>query len=154
MNDLIFEIKLWDIAGQEKYKNLTKLFTKEAKIAILVYWIDNEKSFNSLDNWLKLVNCINEDDLVLGIAGNKSDLASDKTISNERGEEYAKKIRAIFKSTSAMMEDGGIEELIDNLFHKYYSIMREYQNYNSIYILVDDNSTFKKGGLYGGRQRC
>ena len=121
INGQTFEIKLWDTAGQEKFKSLTKLFTKEAKIAILVYSIDSEESFKELDEWLKLVKQSNEDNLILGVAANKSDLSSDKTISEERGKEYAKRIGAEFKSTSAMIENWGFEELIDSLFTKYHS---------------------------------
>ena len=118
--DLIFEIKLWDTAGQEKYKSLTKLFTKDAKIAILVYAIDSEESFKELDDWLNLVKSINDENLIIGIAANKSDLANENTISEERGREYAKKIDAEWKSTSALIDNGGIEEFIDLLFKKYY----------------------------------
>jgi len=151
VNDFNFEIKLWDTAGQEKYKSLTKLFTKDAKIAILVYSIDNEDSFNSLDDWLKLVKSTNEDNLILAVAGNKSDLASDNTISNERGEEYAKKIGGIFKPTSAMLENGGIEELIDTLFQKYYSTNFNMDQANSLSLTLSmEKSRVKKGGCCGG----
>ena len=119
-NGFNFEIKLWDTAGQEKYKSLTKIFTKDAKIAILVYSIDSEQSFNELDEWLKLVKESNPEDLILGVAANKSDLASESTISAEKGQEYARKIGAIWKSTSAITENGGIEEFIDILFNKYF----------------------------------
>ena len=116
-----FEIKLWDTAGQEKYQSLTKLFTKDAKIAILVYSIDSEESFNALDDWLKLIKARNDDEIILGVAANKSDLKSDSTISESKGREYAKKIGAEWKSTSAILENGGIEEFIETLFLKYYS---------------------------------
>ena len=154
VNNLNFEIRLWDTAGQEKYKSLTKLFTKDAKIAILVYSIDNEESFNSLDDWLKIVKSTNDDNLMFGIAGNKSDLASDSTISNERGEEYAKKIGAIFKSTSAMVENGGIEEFIDTLFQKYHSTFFNMDQTNSSSLtLSGENSRAKKGGCCGGGEK-
>ena len=42
VNNKKYEIKLWDTAGQEKYSSLTKIFTKEVKIALLVYAIDND----------------------------------------------------------------------------------------------------------------
>ena len=149
LNGLNFEIKLWDTAGQEKFKSLTKLFTKEAKIAILVYSIDSEESFNELDEWLKLVKASNEENLILGVAANKSDLASDKTISEERGREYAKSIGAEFKSTSAMLENRGIEELIDTLFTKYHST-----NFNNMDATASLSLTIsmeeKKGGCCGG----
>ena len=72
VNGIKFQIKLWDTAGQEKYKSLTKLYTKDAKIAILVYSIDNEQSFNDLDNWFELVKNSNDANILYGIAANKS----------------------------------------------------------------------------------
>ena len=152
INGFNFEIKLWDTAGQEKYKSLTKLFTKESKIAILVYSIDSEESFNDLGNWLELVKSSNEDNLILGIAANKSDLVSDKTISEERGREYAEKIGAIWKSTSSVSENGGIEEFIDLLFKKYYDNFftpgLEPTNSQSLTISMEDSKI--DGGCCGG----
>ena len=154
INGFNFEIKLWDTAGQEKYKSLTKLFTKDAKIAILVYSIDSEESFNELGTWLELVKSSNEDNLILGIAANKSDLVSDKTISEERGREYAEKIGAEWKSTSALSENGGIEEFIDMLFKKYYDNFftpgLEPTNSQSLTISMEDSKA--KGGCCGGEQ--
>ena len=121
VNGMKFEIKLWDTAGQEKYKCLTKLFIKDAKIALLVYAIDNEQSFKDLDGWLEIIKNTNQDLTIFGIAANKSDLASENTIPDEKGKEYAKKIGAEWKLTSAIGEGGGIEEFIDDLFIKYHN---------------------------------
>ena len=152
VNGINFEIKLWDTAGQEKYKSLTKLFTKDAKIAILVYAIDNEESFNELDNWYNLVKSTNEDNVLYAVAANKSDLASENTIPDERGKEYAKKIKAEFKSTSAKDNSDGINSYIDELFLKYFN-----SNFNmntsgslSITLSTENNSTVQQKGCCGG----
>ena len=42
---------IWDTAGQEKYRSLTKLFYKDSSIIILVYDITNEASFNEIKNY-------------------------------------------------------------------------------------------------------
>ena len=122
VNGIKFQIKLWDTAGQEKYKSLTKLFIKDSQIALLVYSIDNEQSFNDLSSWFDLVKNSNDTNIFYGIAANKSDLASENTIPDEIGKEYAKKIGAEWRLTSALVEGRGIEEYIDALFIKYYSI--------------------------------
>ena len=147
-----FEIKLWDTAGQEKYKSLTKLFTKDAKIAILVYAIDSEESFKELDDWLNLVKSINDENLIIGIAANKSDLASENTISEKRGREYAKKIDAEWKSTSALIDNGGIEEFIDTLFKKYYEKFFNLNATTSLSLTISiENSRVQKGACcFGG----
>ena len=121
VNGIKFQIKLWDTAGQEKYKSLTKLYIKDAQIAILVYSIDNEQSFNDLDNWFELVKNSNDANILYGIAANKSDLVSENTISDERGKEYAEKIGAEWRLTSALVDGSGIEEYIDELFIKYHN---------------------------------
>ena len=120
VNGIKFEIRLWDTAGQEKYKSLTKLFIKDAKIAILVYSIDNEESFNDLDSWFELIKSMNDDTILYGVCANKSDLASEKTIPDERGKEYAKKIGAEWTSTSAIINGKGIHKFVDKLFINYY----------------------------------
>ena len=42
---------IWDTAGQEKYRALTKIFYKDASIAILVYDITRRESFEELKNY-------------------------------------------------------------------------------------------------------
>ena len=120
--------QIWDTAGQEKYKSLTKLFTKDSKIAILVYAIDDEESFNMLDNWLNLVKSSNEEGIIYAVFANKSDLASENTIPDKKGKEYAKKIGAEWRLTSAKKD--GIEELINELFMKYYKKFFSLDNYS------------------------
>ena len=42
---------VWDTAGQEQYKGLSKIFYKDASIVILVFDITNEKSFSEIKNF-------------------------------------------------------------------------------------------------------
>lgn len=45
---------VWDTAGQEKYRSLTKIFYKDARIAILVYDITRRETFEELKNyWIR-----------------------------------------------------------------------------------------------------
>ena len=68
-------LDIWDTAGQEKYKSLTKFFYKDAAMVILVYDITRKESYDNLKNfWYKEILEYGEKDIVLGIAGNKSDL--------------------------------------------------------------------------------
>jgi small GTP-binding protein len=153
VNGIKFEIKLWDTAGQEKYKSLTKLFIKDAKIAILVYSIDDEESFNDLDDWLKLIKSVNDDTVIYGVAGNKSDLSSDQIISDEKGQEYAKSIGAEWRSTSAVTEGQGIDNFINDLFLKYYNTYFNLNSSGSLSItLSNEPSQVKKGCCGGGEE--
>ena len=50
-------IQIWDTAGQEKYRSLTKIFYKDASIAILVYDITRKDSFEEIKKyWVSQLN--------------------------------------------------------------------------------------------------
>ena len=148
-----YTLNVWDTAGQEKYDSLTKIFTKNANIVILVYSIIDKKSFQALSKWLKLVKeIIGENGYVLGVAANKSDLYKQSEVSDWQGQDYAKKIKAIWKSTSAKEEDRGIEELIDELLENYLKIQNN--NTNPEYIKLSNSKENKKeGGCCKGNSR-
>ena len=122
VNNKLYEIRLWDTAGQEKYRSLTKIFIKDAKIALLVYAIDDENSFKDLDMWLNIVKEVNNEKIILGIAANKADLYDKAKVTDEQGKQYAKKIGASWSSTSSLQDDNGIDGLVDELLEKYLKI--------------------------------
>ena len=54
--NLKFEVKIllkkiWDTAGQEKYRSIIKIFYKDANVAILVYDISRRESFEEVKNY-------------------------------------------------------------------------------------------------------
>ena len=84
-------LDIWDTAGQEKYKALTKFFYKDAAVAILVYDITLRQSFDNLkEYWYKQVQENGERNVVLAIAGNKSDLYETEAVPEEEAKEYAR----------------------------------------------------------------
>jgi len=55
-NEKYIKLNIWDTAGQEKYRALSKIFYKEASAAILVYDTTNKKSFEEIkDYWYNQV---------------------------------------------------------------------------------------------------
>ena len=68
-------LDIWDTAGQEKYKALTKFFYKDAAVCILVYDITRKESFDNLKNyWYNQLKENSDKNIIIGVAGNKSDL--------------------------------------------------------------------------------
>ena len=113
------KLNIWDTAGQERYRSLTKFFYKDAKIIILTYDITKAETFEELKNyWYDQLKNISLDKIVIGIAGNKSDLIGDEKVNEEEVREYASKIEATFRLTSAL-NNNGIEELFKELNEKY-----------------------------------
>ena len=51
LNGQSIKFEIWDTAGQEKYRALTKIFYKDAGVAILVYDITRKESFEEIKNY-------------------------------------------------------------------------------------------------------
>ena len=118
INDKLYEVEIWDTAGQEKFYSLTKIFIKGAKLVIFVYDITQRKTFEEIDHWINTVNEVLEEKPVIGLAGNKKDLYLKEEVNNEEGNEKAKEIGAIFRLTSAK-EGFGISDLFEELIYEY-----------------------------------
>ena len=117
-----FTFDIWDTAGQEKYKALAKFFFQGAKMAVLVYDITRRDSFDGMKNgWYKQLRDNAANDIVIGVAGNKSDLYDDEVVSEQEARDFAKEIGAEFALTSAQ-NNSGIDELFKNLAKKYLKI--------------------------------
>ena len=107
----VIRFEIWDTAGQEKYRALAQIFYKDAAIAILIYDITSEESFEEIQKyWYTQLKESASKDIVIGLAANKCDLIDDEKVSEERAREFAKEIGAVFKLTSAC-KSIGIEEL-------------------------------------------
>ena len=122
--DLIIDKKtirlnIWDTIGQEKYRSLSKLFLNETHIVILVYSIDDLKSFQELKYWEKLYKDQLGDKVVLGVVGNKYDLYLSQEVTEEQGKEYAKENNGLFSQLSAKENKVGIDEYILKLVNQY-----------------------------------
>ena len=112
-------LDVWDTAGQEKYRALTKFFYKDAKVAILVYDITKMDTFNNLKNfWYEQVKENGPKNIVIGIAGNKCDLYEKEEVNENEAREFAASIGAIFALTSAQ-SNSGINELFHDVGNKY-----------------------------------
>lgn len=62
-------------AGAERYRAITTSHIRNADGAFLVYDINSELSFQALEYWVDCVRKCSQDDIVIYLIGNKSDLA-------------------------------------------------------------------------------
>ncbi|XP_050526145.1 ras-related protein Rab-21-like [Daktulosphaira vitifoliae] len=109
-------LAIWDTAGQERFHALGPIYYRMSNGAILVYDITDEDSFQKVKNWVKELKKMLGNEICLVIAGNKTDLEKDRTVSIEDAENYSRLVGAIHCHTSAKM-NLGIEDLFLNLCH-------------------------------------
>ncbi|MCQ2817267.1 MAG: GTP-binding protein [archaeon] len=113
------QLDIWDTAGQEKFRSVNKFFYKDAVIGLLVYDITKLSSFNSIKEfWYQELKAEGAPDIVMGIAGNKSDLFTEEQVSETMARQYAAEIKAPYSLTSAS-EATGIDELFKAVVGKY-----------------------------------
>ena len=101
VNKKEYTVNLWDTIGQEKFRQLTKIFYNNSKIVIFVYDITDKNSFEALPAWIKDVQNQLGDDYIKGLVGNKSDLFEKEEVNEEEGIEFANNFGAKFLLTSA-----------------------------------------------------
>ena len=83
-----FKIQLIDTAGQEKYQSITKNYYRNSDAIILVYDINNEDSFELLENWIiQIKENFNDVNLVM-LLDNKSDL--ERKVDERQRREFVK----------------------------------------------------------------
>ena len=71
------KLQLWDTAGTERFRSVSRSYYRGAAGAILVYDLASHASFNALPTFLNDARALASPNLTLLLAGNKSDLASE-----------------------------------------------------------------------------
>ncbi|EON95996.1 putative gtp-binding protein ypt4 protein [Phaeoacremonium minimum UCRPA7] len=74
------KLQLWDTAGTERFRSVSRSYYRGAAGAILVYDITSHKSFNSLQPFLNDARALASPNLTLLLVGNKLDLASESLV--------------------------------------------------------------------------
>ena len=74
----ILKLEIWDTCGQEAYRSLIKSFFNNSSLAIIVYAVDNKKSFSSIDEWIRQCKSLCSPDTRFFLIGNKNDVEEEK----------------------------------------------------------------------------
>ena len=100
LDDKNIKLQIWDTAGQDRFKTITKTYFKGAQGILLVYDVTNEDSFENIRNWVKQIEQNAQKNVCKILIGNKND-KEDRKVSYEQGKELAKDYNMKFFETSA-----------------------------------------------------
>ncbi|KAF2092886.1 GTP-binding protein-like protein RAB2 [Rhizodiscina lignyota] len=112
------KLSIWDTAGQETYKSITRSYFRGASGALLVFDVSRAATFASVTTWLNDLRQIAEEEIVVVLVGNKSDLAAGRTlpsgseenkreVTREEAEEWCKANKVMtYVETSAKSGEG------------------------------------------------
>ena len=110
-------VKIWDSAGQERFKTVTRQYYKNAEGVMLIYDVTSEKSFSMIEEWFTSIIENKRKGAQVILIGNKTDSVN-RVISEEQGKSLAKKYEVQYYETSALSGenvDKVFEELAESI---------------------------------------
>ena len=139
INEKNIKLQIWDTAGQESFKSITRSYYRGAAGALLVYDITRRDTFTHLTRWLEEVRQNGNPDMTIMLIGNKSDLDARRQVSTEEGERFAKEHGLIFMETSAKTAHNVEESFLQTSTMIYDNIDK------GVYDLSSDKSGIRVG---------
>merc|ERR1712063_221943 len=124
IDDNQIKLQIWDTAGQESFRSITRSYYRGAAGALLVYDITRRDTFNHLTTWLDDARQHSSSNMVIMLIGNKSDLESRREVKREEGEAFAREHGLVFMETSAKTA-AGVEEAFINTAREIYEKIQE-----------------------------
>ena len=74
LDDKICKLQIWDTAGQESFRSVTRIFYKGAHVVFLCFDLTREETFNNLSTWLTDIRAHASADILVYLLGSKVDL--------------------------------------------------------------------------------
>ena len=127
------KLQLWDTAGQEKFRAITRTYYKSGHLIVFVYAVDDKNSFENIQIWVKDVKEQTDEKTKFLLVGNKCDLEKDqRQVTTEEAEKYAKEKNMEFIEVSAK-EGTNINDMFNNSLKKIFEDMEKEKNNNPTY---------------------
>ena len=128
------KLSLWDTAGQETYKAVTRSYFRGASGALLVFDITRRSTFLHAIDWLNDLRQIAEEGIVVVLVGNKCDLAgssqstdesSKREVTKQEAEDWCRTNKILrYVETSAKSGEGVEDAFLDVAQSIYQGIVR------------------------------
>jgi small GTP-binding protein len=98
------KLQIWDTAGQESFRTITKLYYRCSCAALVLYDITNRTSFLNIDLWIKEIRAANGNIIPIMLIGNKTDKEELRQVESVEAEEYARENGLMFKEISVKLD--------------------------------------------------
>ncbi|XP_021368203.1 uncharacterized protein LOC110459957 isoform X2 [Mizuhopecten yessoensis] len=104
LKDTVIVLQLWDTAGQERFRSITKQYFRKADGVVIMYDVTSETSFINVRNWMTSIKENVNDNTVIEILGNKTDMTEGddkRVVRMNDGKKLALEYEALFFECSA-----------------------------------------------------
>ena len=95
------KLQIWDTAGQEQFRTITRSYFRGAQGIVLVYDITDRGTFNSVRSWMAQIADHADAQVNRVLVANKSDNEAERRVSSAEGAALAAEYEVKFLETSA-----------------------------------------------------
>lgn len=95
------KLQVWDTAGQETFRSITRSYYRGAAGACLVYDVTRRESFDNVKTWLADLSTFGGGSYSMVLIGNKADLERDRQVPTDEAAAFAEENGLMFVETSA-----------------------------------------------------
>ena len=110
LDNQVIRLQIWDSAGQENYRSITRSYYKNTICAIMIYDVTKKYTFENLKKWMEEAQTHGHEEMVIVIVGNKCELDKEREVPFHKGKEFASRSKALFFEVSAK-ENIGVQDL-------------------------------------------
>lgn len=101
IDNMSIRLQIWDSAGQENYRSITRSYYRNTICAFLMYDITNRKSFDDVKSWLEEAKTYGNSTTHFVLLANKCDIQQERVVSIEEGTKFAQDNGMAFFEISA-----------------------------------------------------
>ncbi|KAJ3435382.1 ras and ef-hand domain-containing protein [Anaeramoeba flamelloides] len=106
IDNKLVRIQGWDTAGQERFRTMSNSFYRNAHAVMIVFDITNKDSFKNVPFWVENVKNYSNENVLICLVGNKSDLEEKRKVGKEKINECVEKFNLQYFETSSLNGKG------------------------------------------------
>ena len=142
-NGKSIRLQIWDTAGQDRFRSLTKNLYKGASGIILIYDISQRKTFDNVKGWIESIKEEVSSKVLIVLVGNKIDKIEEREVKKVEGEDLAEELKLPFYECSALTGEN-INNVFLGLARKLVETKEKVENRGEKLTKVPDKNTNNK----------
>jgi len=101
LNQQDIKLQIWDTAGQESFRSITRSYYRGAVGALLVFDVTRRETFEHVASWLEDAQANCNTPITVMLVGNKCDLETKRVVSKDEALAFATAKGLVYLETSA-----------------------------------------------------